>query len=111
MWKGPEYCRAPLGHAEAGAGAESPTQRLGWALLDALLQHLVHVPRGPNPAQLGLQDASLSGWPGCAVAAPRSTGWGNTRGWLQCVDKCSWVLLALMPRGSWGSLLCWDGSD
>lgn len=74
MWKGLEYRRAPLRHCEARADAESQMQCLGWAHLGARLQLTVHVPRGPNPAQLGLQDASASGWPGCAVAAPRSMG-------------------------------------
>lgn len=46
--KGPEYCRAHLSRAEAAADAKHP----GWACLDALLQPLVHVPRGPNPAQI-----------------------------------------------------------
>lgn len=66
MWKAPEYCRAPLSHAEVGADAESPTQCLGWADLDAVFQPSVYVPRGPNPAQISWRDASPSGWPGCA---------------------------------------------
>lgn len=61
------------------------------------------------PLQHPLRDACPTGWPACAIAAPRSTGWGNTLGWLQCVDKCSWILLALMPRDPQGSLL--DGLE
>lgn len=49
--KGSGYCRALLSPAEAGADAEHP----GWACLDALLQRLVHVPRGPNPEQIGFE--------------------------------------------------------
>lgn len=32
----------------------------------------------------------------------------HSRG-LQWVVKSSWILLGLMPRHPWGSLLCWGG--
>lgn len=52
MWKGPEYCRAPLSHSEARADAETQIQCLGWAHLGAGLQLMVSLQ--PIPAQLGL---------------------------------------------------------
>lgn len=97
-WRGPEHCRAPMSHPKARPYTKSSPQCSGRALLDALLQHVVPVPRrlkavpqGTIPTQLGLQVA----WLCCSYAQIHRMGKCTQ---VPSVHGCLCLLLALMPR-------------